>query len=164
MTDGRPSQPDRVPRQRRGRDRRHAFPGRPRAVNAKFTDAEYAELATAAHHAGLTPTGFCALAAIDAARGHQTYTPAEQAQLQALAHLQTELLRTRTTINQMRAELGRAIDANADDPETLDSAIQDAATSLHRIDDVISHIHQRLAQRRPPTGEQQATLHLPPAS
>jgi hypothetical protein len=47
-------QDSQVSRPRTGRDRRHLYPGRSRAVNAKFTDDEYAELAAAAELAGLT--------------------------------------------------------------------------------------------------------------
>jgi len=142
---GTPAEQGRVPRPQTGRVRRHLFPGRNRRVHVRFTDDEYDELATAADQTGLTPTGFCAQAALDAARGRHT-DRAEQAGLQALARLQAELFRIRVAVNQMPAELGRGVDASNADGHTLaalDIATAHAADSLADLDDVISRIHQR---------------------
>ncbi|MEV4628221.1 hypothetical protein AB0J90_18280 [Micromonospora sp. NPDC049523] len=145
MNEVTPDRPGRVARPRAGRDRPHLFPGRPRAVNARFTDDEYSELTTAADLAGLTPTGFCAQAALDAARSvHMNAT--ERAEQQALARLQAEMFRTRVTVNQMRSELGRILDAASDErrtPTDLDAAIARAADSLAGLDAAISLIHGR---------------------
>src|SRR3954469_10765595 len=53
-----------------GRYREHAHPSRARRVSTGFTDAEYATIVAAATQAGLTPTGFCAFAALSIA-GHE---------------------------------------------------------------------------------------------
>src|SRR6266508_3820772 len=94
MTGDRDSQ---VPPPRVGRDRRHLYPGRGRAVNARFTDDEYAELAD------LTPTGFCAQAALDTARTLNTL--ADKAENHALGSMQAELFHARTALNQLRTDL-----------------------------------------------------------
>ncbi len=141
-----PAQPGQLPRQRSGRDRRHLFPGRPRAVNARFTDDEYAELTAAADLAGLTPTGFCAQTALDAARNLHTNT-VERIEHQVLGSLQAELFHARVTVNQLRAELGRTIDhpnADGESSTVLNTAITEATGALSSLDDVISRIHRRL--------------------
>ena len=132
-----------LPRQRTGRDRRHLFPGRHRAVNARFTEDEYAELTAAADLAGLTPTGFCAQAALDAARDLHTAT--ELVEHQALGDLQAELFQARVALNHLRAKLSRTQDPAAT-PDHLATTIDDAARSLTWLDDVVSLIHHQLAQ------------------
>jgi uncharacterized protein (DUF1778 family) len=134
---------DRVPRPRTGRDRRHLFPGRPRAVNARFTDDEYAELADAADLAELTPTGFCAEAALDTARDLHTIT--ERAEYQILGRLQAELFQARVTLNQVRTELNLARDDERTSPHDLDKAVARTVHALADVDSVISGIHRRLA-------------------
>jgi hypothetical protein len=136
----------RVPRTRTGRDRPHLFRGRPRAVNARFTDDEYAELATAADNAGLTPTGFCAQAALDAARNLHT-NPTERIGRQSLGSLQAELFQVRTTVNQFRAELNCALAVHDSAAAALGQAFAAAAGSLVCLDEVISRIHRLLNKR-----------------
>lgn len=136
---------DRVQRPRTGRDRPHLFPGRPRAVNARFTDDEYAELAAAASRFGLTPTGFCAHAALAAARD-----TGERMEHEALANLQAELMRVRVTINQTRADLGRNVDNSGSRSHAhavLDIAIAKIAESFASLDDLISRIDRRLSRK-----------------
>jgi len=147
MNAGTPAEPGRVPRPRAGRDRPHLFPGRPRGVNARFTDDEYAELAIAADQAGLTPTGFCAQAALDAARDLHTNT-AKRMEREALSSLQAELLRTRVTLNQLRAELGHTRNESRATTDDLDQTITRAAHTLADLDGAISRIHRRLGPPR----------------
>lgn len=68
----------------------HVFPGRPWRVHVRFADDEYAELTIAADQVGLTPTGFCAQAALDAARGRHDHTTTEQAELHVFRPPQPE--------------------------------------------------------------------------
>jgi uncharacterized protein (DUF1778 family) len=147
MNAGTPAEPGRVPRPRAGRDRPHLFPGRPRGVNARFTDDEYAELATAADKAGLTPTGFCAQAALDAARGLDTNT-AERVERQTLSSLQAELFQARTTVNQLRTELAQHLDAVNPTTAHVDEIVTGAAHLLTDLDGAISRIHHRLGRNR----------------
>jgi hypothetical protein len=72
------------PRPHAGRDRHHLFPGRDRRVSPSFTAAEHAEVSAAARRAGLTPTGFCAVAALAVARGETGTAPASSAEYEAL--------------------------------------------------------------------------------
>ena len=134
----------RGPRSRPGRDRRHLFPGRPRAVNARFTDDEYTELAAAADRAELTPTGFCAQAALDAARTLHTIT--DQAEYQALGNLQAELFQARVTLNQLRAELNLAREDGRTSPHDLDKAVARTVHAVADVDSVTTRIHRWLAQ------------------
>jgi uncharacterized protein (DUF1778 family) len=86
------------------RRRAYVFPGRHKRLFARFTDDEYAEVTTAAGRYGLTPSGFCSQAALDAARNVPTGTTAERLEHEALANLQAELFQARVTLNQLRAE------------------------------------------------------------
>lgn len=122
------------------------FPGRPRAVNARFTDDEYAELVTAADKAGLTPTGFCAQAALDAARNLHTNTT-KRVEQQTLGSLLAKLFQVRTTVNQLRAELNCAFAVHDSAAADLGQAFATAAASLVRLDEVISRIHRLLNKR-----------------
>jgi hypothetical protein len=129
-----------------GRRRSRLIPARPRAVFARFTDQEYAELATAADQTGLTPTGYCAQAALDTARNLHTDT-AERAHRQALADLQAELLHIRVALNQISTELSHTSGTSPDD---LARAIASTNRSLASLDAVITSIHHQLAQHRHP--------------
>jgi hypothetical protein len=108
-----------------------------------FTEDEYAELTTAADLAELTPTGFCAQAALDAAR--HLHTTAERVEHQALGNLQAELFQASVALNQLRTELARHLDI--DDHTTADphQIVTDAARALAGLDAVIARIHRRLA-------------------
>lgn len=88
------------------RRRTYVFPGRQKRLSILVTDGEDAEIANAANQLGLTPTGFCAHAALDAARSLHTGT-AERMEHEALSNLQAELFQVRVALNQLRAELAR---------------------------------------------------------
>jgi hypothetical protein len=141
--------PDR-PAPRRGRDRRHLFPGRTHRLFPRFTSEENADIRAAAQRVGLTPTGFCAHAALNAARGHQTYPAVEQAHLQELVNLQIELATTRVAINQIRAALDQAGTARTDQGchNELAQTIVHAASTLVSVDEVTARIGRRLVRRR----------------
>jgi uncharacterized protein (DUF1778 family) len=134
---------DRAQRARTGRDRRHLCPGRARAVNARFTDDEYAELVTAADLAGLTPTGFCAQAALDTA--YAVNTLIERAEYQALGALQAELFQARVTINQLRGAVSGHLDSGS--TADHDEIIARARRTVAGVDDVISRIHRLIGER-----------------
>ncbi len=99
---------------RSGRDRRHQSPRRSRNITAAFTDAEYAALTAAARRLGLTPTGFCAQAALAAA-----VAPANDAvpclgadpRVEALAEAQVELATLRTAVVRVGTNLNQAVAA-----------------------------------------------------
>ncbi len=141
----------RVPPPRVGRDRRHLYPGRGRAVNARFTDDEYAELAAAAELADLTPTGFCAQAALDTARNLNTL--ANKAENHALGSLQAELFHARVALNQLRTDLTLARADARTSPKDLDNAVARAVQAVANVDNVITHIHRQLGTRTWPHPE-----------
>lgn len=136
-------------RRRAGRDRRHLFPGRRQRVHVRFTDIEYAEVATAADQAGLTPTGFCAQVALDAARNLHA-NAVKRLEHQVLGDLQAELFQARVTVNRLRGDLNRALDSGYPAAIHLDETIVGAARSLAELDGVISRIDRQLDQRKIP--------------
>lgn len=123
-------------RQRRrranGRDRRHLTPGRPRQVKLRYTDAEYAAVADAAHLAGLTPTGYAAEAALAAAR--HTTPPSTAPWRLALAELMAargQVRRFASNVNQA----ARALNALGEAPEWLDRAVTVTNRAVAQVDE-----------------------------
>lgn len=127
-----------------GRRRRtYVFPGRQKRLSIRVTDGEDAEIAKAANQLGLTPTGFCAHAALDAARHLHTGTT-ERMEHEALANLQAELLQARATLNQLRAELEHVRNDTRATADDLDNAVTRADRALAALDRAVSRIHHRL--------------------
>jgi hypothetical protein len=124
------------------RDRR--TPRRSHRINPSFSPAEYADIVAAAHREGLTPTGFCARAALAVARG----APApERARFEALAALQAELFDARTAVVRTGVNLNQAVAAlntTGSPPPWLVRATQHCERSLQGLDDVVDAIHRRL--------------------
>jgi len=130
-----------------GRRRPYVFPGRQKRLSIRVTDNEFAEIATAADQFGFTPTGFCAKAALDAARSLRTST-AERMEHEALGNLQAELFQARVTLNRLNAALEHAHNGTrvtADDP---DKTVTRASQALADLDNAISRIHRRLDPSR----------------
>lgn len=94
-------------RGRAGRRRSRLIPARPRAVLVRLTDQEYAELATAADHTGLTPTGYCAQAALDTARSLHTDNPVTVGPGQTLASAAQALTALDSVISRIHRQLGQ---------------------------------------------------------
>src|SRR5688572_20237044 len=87
----------------RGSDRRHTFPGRQRRINLRFGSDEERDVAAAAARCGMTPTGFCADAALAAAR-NLTAPGDDRAggvTLAELSGLQRDLFATRTAVGRV---------------------------------------------------------------
>ncbi|MDG4784899.1 hypothetical protein O7626_02955 [Micromonospora sp. WMMD1102] len=134
----------------RGADRRHQFPGRQQRINLRLDDAEYGDVVTAASRAGLTPTGFCADAALAAARGNAApggliggtgVTRAELAAMQRdLFATRTAITRTGTNLNQATA----ALNATGEAPVWLDHAVRRCTQALDRLDALVADIDRRL--------------------
>lgn len=134
------------PRNRTGRRRPRLTPARPRAILARFTEQEYTELATAADQTGLTPTGYCAQAALETARKLHTAT-IERAYRQALADLQAELFNIRVALNQTSTELRHNTSTC---PDELARTLTSTNYSLTRLDTAITNIHHQLTPHPPP--------------
>jgi hypothetical protein len=118
-------------------------------LSIRVTDRENTEIVNAASQLGLTPTGFCAHAALDAARHLQTGTT-ERIEREALANLQAELFQARVALNQLRTELGRTGRGERASPDGFDPTIARAANTLANLDAVVSRVHRRLTG---PNGE-----------
>lgn len=130
------------------RRRTYVFPGRQKRLSIRVTDSENTEIANAANQLGLTPTGFCAHAALDAARHLHTGTT-ERMEHEALINLQAELFQARVALNQLRAELSRTRHDERASPDGLDPTITRAASALADLDAVVSRVHRRLAPPSP---------------
>lgn len=152
---------------RSGRDRRHEFPRRPRHVTAAFTDAEYAALAEAARRVGLTPTGFCAQAALAATTAPPTasaggpagtaggaslgtsdaITVAADPRVEMLAQVQAELAALRTGIVRVGTNLNQAVAAlhsRGEAPVWMRHVAEQCAAVLRTIDETATALHRRL--------------------
>ncbi len=130
------------------RRRAYVFPGRHKRLFVRYTDAEYAEyaeVAAAADQYGLTSTGFCSQAALDAARNAHT-GGTEPMEHESLGNLQAELFQARLAVNQLRAELHSTRNDSRTITDDLDKLITRAAELVADFDDTASRIHRRLAQ------------------
>ncbi|WP_246278126.1 hypothetical protein [Phytohabitans rumicis] len=127
--------------------RRHVFPGRNRRINPSFTPAEYAEVVAAAERAGFTPTGFCAQAALAAARGETSPTAPASLELEALSVLQSELFDARSAVNRVGGNLNQAVTAlhrTGEVPVWLSTVVAMCARTVAVLDEVISRVHRRV--------------------
>lgn len=143
------SPPTRRPRQRgSGRDRRHLTPGRPRQVKIRYTDDEYADLAGAAHLAGLTPTGYAAEAALAAAR--QVAPPSTAPWRLALA----ELMAARGQVRRFGGNVNQAVRAlhgTGEPLEWLAHAVAVTERAVARVDEAAAAVAAAArAGHRPP--------------
>ena len=130
----------------RGRDRRHLYPGRSRRIAPTFTDAECAEIAEAAAAAGLTPTGFCAEAALSAARGVRSATL--NPDREAFANLQAELFDARVAVGRIGTNLNQAVaafNATGEAPDWLARVAVLCERRMDRLDEVIDRVDRRLS-------------------
>jgi uncharacterized protein (DUF1778 family) len=129
------------------RRRTYVFPGRQKRLSIRVTDSEEAEIADAANQVGLTPTGFCAHAALDAARNLHTGTT-ERMEHETLSNIQAELFQTRVTLNQLRAELEHTRNDTQATTDDLDKMITRAHHSVAALDSAITRVHHQLGPPR----------------
>jgi hypothetical protein len=135
------------PRPRAGRDRVRVSPRRGARINPSFGPAEHARVVAAARRAGLTPTGYVALAALASADGEATAVPAPSAQYEALRDLQADLFDVRTAVNRIGTNLNQAVaalNATGNVPAWLEMVAARCAHSLAALDEVTSAIHRRI--------------------
>jgi len=115
--------------------------GREHRLSLRLSDDEHHDVIIAAHCFGLTPTGFCAQAAVDTARNLRHH--GEPPENESLSNLQAELFHARATLNQLHADLALTRD-NSRVPVDMEKVITRAAGALADLDNTISQIHQRL--------------------
>jgi hypothetical protein len=143
-----------------GRHREHLFPARTRRVAPSFSAEEYQAVVAAARRVGLTPTGFCARAALTLASGlvptpgsataNQTTRPPvflPDARLEALARLQAELAAARTAVVRVGTNLNQAarvLNATGEAPVWLRHVAEVCARAVAAVDAAASMVHRRL--------------------
>jgi hypothetical protein len=129
----------------RGRDRRHLYPGRSRRIAPTFTEAECTEIVAAAAAAGVTPTGFCAEAALSAARSVR-FT-ALSPDRETFADLQTQLFDVRVAVGRIGTNLNQAVaafNATGEPPDWLQRVAVLCERRMERLDEVIARVDRRL--------------------
>ena len=129
----------------RGRDRTHRGLGRPHRLNARLSDAELAEIETAAAAAGMTPTGFLTEAGLAAARGAPptSLDPMRE----SLALLEVELFDARVAVGRIGTNLNQAVAAlnvTGQAPAWLERVAWLCEQRMLRVDAVISRIDHAL--------------------
>jgi len=129
------------------RRRAYVFPGRQKRLSIRVTDSENTEIVNAANQIRLTPTGFCAHAALDAARHLHTGTT-ERMEREALGNLQAELFQARVTLNQLRVELEHARNDTRATTDDLDKTVTRTDCALADLDSASARIHHRLGLPR----------------
>jgi hypothetical protein len=129
----------------RGRDRRHRFPGRECRLTPRFTSDEVVEIRAAAAAAGMTPTGFCAEAALTIARG--AATSSLDRERNTFAELQAELFDTRVAVGRIGTNLNQAVaalNATGEAPDWLARVVMLCERRMKRLDEVIGRVDRRL--------------------
>lgn len=123
------------------RHRQHRFPARDRVVKARYDEGEYTALAQAAARAGLTPSGFLALAGLAAAgQGPGPSQTADRELLAELLHLRTALRRYAVNVNQAVA----ALHSTGDAPIWLCRAVAGADRAVASVDEATTRVARRL--------------------
>ena len=125
-------------------------------LTPRFTDEELSAIRAAAGAAQMTLTGFCALAALAAARRHPGKSgPAGAARGPGgdeLAEMQRELFAARTAVNRTGTNLNQAVaqlNSTGQPPVWLEHAVDRVARAVAELDGVVAGIDRRLRGRRP---------------
>lgn len=135
--------------QRRGFDRRHVQPGRRHRLYVRLTDAERATLAEAAARAGMTPTGYCAEAALAAASGQSGAGP--EVEWEELRETVAELFAVRTAVGRFANNVNQAVTelhSNGAPPVWLADAVRLTSRAIERVDATADRLCRLLPDRR----------------
>lgn len=127
------------------RHRKHAGPRRPHRINGRYSDSELREIQAAAAWSGLTPAGFCAEAALAAARGAAAAGPGSANE--TLRGLLRQLFAARTAVNRFGTNLNQvaaAYNSTGDLPVHADTAIALCGRAVGRVDEVVALIRAAL--------------------
>ena len=125
------------------RHRTHHSPRRPHAVLVRLSDDEKRVIAAAAQAAQLTPTGYTAKAAVEAATAGQAPTGAPG----DLRELQHELFAARRALNMLGSNVNQAaaaVNSGAGLPDWAADAVRLAAAAVQRVDEITARINRRL--------------------
>jgi hypothetical protein len=129
-----------------GRRRPHDSSRRLRRLTPRSSTREMTEIEVAAASVGMTVTGFCAEAALTAARRLPMAYGAKQDR-EALARLQHKLLEARTAVNRFGHNVNQAVTAlhaNGEAPEWLGDAVALCMRGVRHLDEVIDEIDRTL--------------------
>jgi len=135
--------------QRRGFDRSHLQPGRRHRLYVRLTDDERAALADAAQRAGMTPTGYCAEAALAAATGKAGAGP--EVEWEELRETVAELFAARTAVGRYANNVNQAVTALHTDgqpPVWLADAIRLVNRTIQRVDAAADRLCRMLPDNR----------------
>jgi hypothetical protein len=127
------------------RHRQHAGPRRPHRVNGRYSDSELREIQSAAAWSGLTVAGFCAEAALAAARGATAAGPGSD--YETLRALLRQLFAARTAVNRFGANVNQvaaAYHATGEVPGHADAAIALCGRAVGRLDEVVTLVRAAL--------------------
>jgi hypothetical protein len=123
-------------------------------LTPRFSDEELATIQAAAEVTQLTLTGFCALAALAAARRQPgssypagTAPTSDDLDGEELAEMQREIFAARVAVNKAGASLNQAVaqlNATGVPPVWLERAVSRVEAALDEVDAVASRIHRRL--------------------
>jgi hypothetical protein len=133
------------------RYRRRSETARDHRLTPRFSEAELAAIRAAADATQMTLTGFCALAALAAARrrpGELGDAPPSEENNEELAEMQRELFDARTAVNRAGTNLNQAVaqlNATGVPPVWLEHAVDRVMRAVDQVDAVASRIHRRLA-------------------
>jgi hypothetical protein len=130
-----------------GRRRSQDSTRRSLRLTPRFSVQERAEIEVAAASVGMTVTGFCAEAALTAARRlPMSYGAARDRE--ALARLQRQLFEARTAVNRFGNNVNQAVAAlhSTGQPpvEALAHAVALCARAVRNVDELIDELHRRL--------------------
>lgn len=134
---------------RRGFDRRHVQPGRRHRLYVRLTDDERAVLAEAAERAGMTPTGYCAEAALAAATGQTGAGP--EVEWEELRETVAELFAVRTAVGRFATNVNQAVTvlhSTGAPPVWLADAVRLTSRAIERIDTAADRLCRMLPDRR----------------
>ena len=130
-----------------GRRRTQDSTRRSQRLTPRFSAQERAEIEVAAASVGMTVTGFCAEAAVAAARRLPMSYGAGQDR-EALARLQRQLFEARTAVNRFGNNVNQAVTAlhstGTPPVEALASAVALCSRAVRRVDELIDELHRRL--------------------
>jgi hypothetical protein len=111
----------------------------------RYDDAEYDVVASAASRAGMTPTGYAAHVALEAARGAKASTAqADREVLLELMACRAQLRRYGNNINQA----ARSVNAGGDPPAWLKNAMALTDRVVQGIDRAVQDLHDARLGRR----------------
>lgn len=125
------------------RNRSHDGPQRGERIRLRLSSEELAALATAAHAAGLTVSGYAADALVAVVTGDAT--PSVEPLRSALA----DLLDARSQLRRLAANVHLAVESthqNGQPPSWLEAAVRDAATAVRRVDEAAAAVTSALSR------------------